>query len=129
MTSNPPWLTKTTPTLDRVSGVVFMPVQLKTNGHQQFAIDAESAIYPVEQLEAATPESFEIERVFISDRGFRFTVQRCTEGLLLNGRLRVRLDDAVDIAAKKIAEYFNGAIVKDINLAQFGVAEEVDDDW
>lgn len=129
MTSKPSWLTKQTPVFDRSTGVVFMPVQLKTDGKQKFAIDAESVIYSLSDCEPATPETFTHPRTFITPAGFRVTVERCSEGLLVNGQLRVLLNELMPVA-KRLAETFNGEIVRGaVDLFRFGIEEATHDDW
>jgi len=128
MTSKPAWLTKKTIVLHN-SGVCFLPVQLKSNGNQQFAIDALSTLYPIDECKPATPESFLEPREFINADGSVVWVERTPRGLSINSRERVRLKDDVDIACDRLAECFNGAIVSDAP-EKFAIQEDIgDEDW
>lgn len=126
--TKPSWLTRNAIALHK--GTAFIPVQLKTDGKQKFAIDGLSNLYPIDELQPATPDSFKTPRQFILKDGAVVTVERTENGLSINGIERVRIPDEVDLACRSLAQMFDGAIVKDVNLAQFGIVEEAtDDDW
>lgn len=124
----PSWLTRNAIALHK--GTAFIPVQLKTDGKQKFAIDGLSNLYPIDELEPATPDSFKTPRQFILKDGAVVRIGRTANGLSINGIERVRIPDEIDIACQNLAQMFDGAIVKDVNLAQFGIVEDTsDDDW
>ncbi len=128
MTTKPSWLTRNEIALHK--DTAFIPVQLKTDGKQKFAIDGLSNLYPIDELQPATPDSFKTPRQFILKDGAVVTVERTANGLSINGIERVQIPDEVDLACRSLAQMFDGAIVKNVNLAQFGIVEEVtDDDW
>jgi hypothetical protein len=124
--TKPSWLTRNAIALHR--DTAFIPVQLKTDGKQKFAIDGLSNLYPIDELEPATPDSFKTPHQFILKDGAVVTVERTANGLSINGIERVRIPDEIDIACRSLAQMFDGAIVKDVNLARFGIVEETDDD-
>jgi hypothetical protein len=126
--TKPHWLTRGAIALH--NNTAFIPVQLKTDGKQKFAIDGLNNLYLIDELEPATPDSFKIPHQFILKDGAVVTVERTTNGLSINGIERVRIPDEVDIACRSLAQMFDGAIVKDVNLARFGIVEDTsDEDW
>jgi hypothetical protein len=110
--------------LDRASGIAFIPIAIEGNT----AIAGDGNQYETSDCEPITLETFDTKRVLIGDEGSEIMIQRCSQGLRVNGRLRVKLLDEVDIAAQSIAQFFNGVVVSDVP-ERFAIQEADYDDW